>query len=54
MKSYVFIYLDATFIVIKRDNVSKELFAYAFNIREDGIKESGAYTSTPTESATIF
>ncbi|MFD2618758.1 IS256 family transposase [Terrilactibacillus laevilacticus] len=48
---YVCVYLDATYIAIRRDTVSKEAVYIAVGIREDGSKEVLAYTIAPTESA---
>ncbi|MEI5908351.1 IS256 family transposase [Bacillus spongiae] len=51
---YVCVYLDATFIAVKRKTVSKEAVYIAVGIREDGSKEVLAYTLAPTESAFIW
>lgn len=48
---YVCVYLDATYIAVRRDTVSKEAVYIAVGIREDGSKEVLAYTIAPTESA---
>ena len=48
---YVCVYLDATYIPVRRDTVSKEAVYFAVGIREDGSKEILAYTIAPTESA---
>src|SRR5699024_2886178 len=48
---YVCVYLDATFIPVRRDTVSKEAVYIAVGIREDGSKEVLTYTIAPTESA---
>lgn len=48
---YVCVYLDATFIPVRRETVSKEAVYLAVGIREDGTKEVLAYTIAPTESA---
>ncbi|WP_141603792.1 IS256 family transposase [Terrilactibacillus laevilacticus] len=48
---YVCVYLDATYIAIRRDTISKEAAYIAVGIREDGSKEVLAYTIAPTESA---
>ncbi|WP_054707925.1 IS256 family transposase [Bacillus sp. JCM 19041] len=53
-KRYVCIYLDATFIAVKRDTVSKEAVYLVIEIQEDGSKEVLAYTIAPTESAFIW
>jgi transposase-like protein len=46
--------LDATYIAVKRDTVSKEAVHIAIGIREDGTKEVFAYTTAPTESAYMW
>lgn len=48
---YVCIYLDATFISVRRETVSKEAVYLAVGIRDDGTKEVLAYTIAPMESA---
>ncbi len=48
---YVCVYLDATFIPVRRETVSKEAVYLAVGISEDGTKEVLAYTIAPTESA---
>jgi len=48
---YVCVYLDATYIAVRRETVSKEAVYIAVGIREDGSKEVLAYTIAPTESA---
>ncbi len=48
---YACIYLDATYISVRRETVSKEAVYIAVGIREDGSKEVIAYTIAPTESA---
>ncbi|MED4130752.1 IS256 family transposase [Shouchella miscanthi] len=53
-KRYVCIYLDATFIAVKRDTVSKEAVYLVIGIQEDGSKEVLAYSIAPTESAFIW
>ncbi|UOR10444.1 IS256 family transposase [Halobacillus amylolyticus] len=53
-KRYVCVYLDATFLPVKRDTVSKEAVYIAVGIREDGSKEVLAYTIAPTESAYVW
>lgn len=51
---YACIYLDATYIALKRDTVSKEAVYIAVGIREDGSKEVLAYAVAPTESAFVW
>ena len=48
---YACVYLDATYISVRRETVSKEAVYIAVGIREDGSKEVIAYTIAPTESA---
>lgn len=48
---YDCIYLDATYIQVRRETLSKEAVYIAVGIREDGWKEVLAYTIAPTESA---
>ncbi|GAA0349145.1 IS256 family transposase [Bacillus horti] len=51
---YVCVYLDATFIALKRDTVSKEAVYISVGIREDGSKEVLSFTIAPTESAFVW
>lgn len=51
---YTCVYLDATYISIRRETVSKEAVYIAIGIREDGSKEVIAYTIAPTESAFVW
>ena len=53
-KRYICVYLDATYISLKRDTVSKEAVYIAVGIREDGSKEVLAYAVAPTESAFVW
>ncbi len=53
-KRYVCVYIDATFIAVKRETVSKEAVYLAVGIREDGSKEVLTYTIAPTESAFVW
>ncbi|MDZ7543077.1 IS256 family transposase, partial [Clostridium perfringens] len=53
-KRYVCVYIDATYIAVKRETVSKEAVYLAVGIREDGSKEVLACTIAPTESAFIW
>ena len=48
---YVCVYLDATYIPVRRDTVSKEAVYIAVGINEDGNKEILSYMVAPTESA---
>ena len=51
---YACVYLDAIYIPLKRDTVSKEAIYIAVGTREDGWKEVLAYTVAPTESAFVW
>ncbi|MCM3005715.1 IS256 family transposase [Priestia koreensis] len=51
---YACVYLDATYIALKRDTVSKEAVYIAVGIREDGSKEVLGYTIAPNESAFVW
>ncbi|MBP2898795.1 IS256 family transposase [Escherichia coli] len=51
---YVCVYLDATYIAVKRETVSKEAVYLAVGIREDGSKEVLSYAIAPTESAYVW
>ncbi|MNJ39163.1 Transposase, Mutator family [compost metagenome] len=51
---YVCVYLDATYIAVKRETVSKEAVYLAVGIREDGSKEVLTYSIAPTESAYVW
>lgn len=53
-KRYVCVYIDATYIAVKRETVSKEAVYLAVGIREDGSKEVLAYAIAPTESAYVW
>lgn len=53
-KRYVCVYLDATYIAVKRETVSKEAVYLAVGIREDGSKEVLTYAIAPTESAYVW
>lgn len=48
---YVCVYLDATYIPVRRETVSKEAVYIAVGINEDGNKEVLSYMIAPTESA---
>lgn len=50
-KRYAVIYLDATFLAVRRDTVTKEALYFALGITPDGYKEILAYGLFPTESA---
>ena len=51
---YVCVYLDATFLPVKRETVSKEAVYIAVGIREDGSKEVLAYTVAPTVICPVY
>ncbi|MCM3290000.1 IS256 family transposase [Paenibacillus sp. MER 180] len=53
-KRYVCVYIDATYIAVRRETVSKEAVYIAVGIREDGSKEVLSYTIAPTESAYVW
>jgi transposase-like protein len=53
-KRYVCVYIDATYIAVKRETVSKEAVYLAVGIREDGSKEVLTYAIAPTESAYVW
>jgi len=48
---YVCVYLDTTYIFVRRETVSKEAVYIAVGIREAGSKEVVTYSFAPTESA---
>jgi len=51
---YSCIFLDATVIPLRRNNVEKEAVYIAIGIREDGTKEILSYAIAPTESAYVW
>lgn len=51
---YVCVYLDATYISLKRDTVQKEAVYIAIGVLEDGTKEVISYFVSPTESASMW
>ncbi len=51
---YAAIYMDATYIPLKRKTVAKEGIHIAVGIRPDGSKEVLSYAIAPTESITIW
>ncbi|MBF2345356.1 IS256 family transposase [Listeria seeligeri] len=53
-KQYAAIFMDATYIPLKRQTVSKEAIYIAIVIREDGTKEVLSYAIAPTESIHIW
>ena len=53
-KRYVCVYIDATYIAVRRETVSKEAVYLAVGIREDGSKEVLTYAIAPTESAYVW
>lgn len=48
---YAAIYLDATYLSIRRDTVLKEAVYFALGITPEGYKEILSYQILPTESA---
>ncbi|GGG08260.1 hypothetical protein GCM10010913_32510 [Paenibacillus aceti] len=52
-KHYVCVYLDASYIAVKRETVSKEAIYLAVGICEDGSKEVLTCAITPTVSAYV-
>ncbi|MBU1141985.1 MAG: IS256 family transposase [Firmicutes bacterium] len=50
-KRYAVIYLDATYLPVRRDTVSKEALFFALGITPEGYKEILSYSLFPTESA---
>ena len=53
-EEYAVIYLDATYLPIRRDTVSKEAIHIALGIKMDGTKEILGYIVAPNESATAW
>ncbi|MCA6714608.1 transposase, partial [Enterococcus faecium] len=51
---YVAIFMDATYIPLKRQTVSKEAIYIVIGIREDGTKEVLSYAIAPTESTYVW
>ncbi|NRD14325.1 IS256 family transposase, partial [Pediococcus acidilactici] len=51
---YAAIFLDATYLPLKRDTVQKEAVHLAIGIRPDGTKEVLNYQVAPTESTGIW
>src|SRR5699024_3956190 len=51
---YVAIFMDATYIPLKRQIVSKEAIYIAMGIREDGTKEVLSYAIAPTVNRPTF
>ena len=50
-KRYAVIYLDATYLPVRRDTVTKEALYFALGITPEGYKEILSYSLYPTESA---
>jgi len=50
-KKYVCVYIDATYIPLRRETVSKEAVYIALGIKEDGTKEIIDFLIAPNESA---
>lgn len=53
-KQYAVIYLDATYLPLRRDTVAKEAVHIAIGIQPNGHKEVLAYKIAPTESSSIW
>lgn len=53
-RQYSIIYLDATYVSLRRDTVSKEAIHIAIGVKIDGSKEVIGYSIAPTESAFIW
>ncbi|WP_176553991.1 IS256 family transposase [Levilactobacillus brevis] len=51
---YVVVYVDATYVHLRRDTVDNEAIYIMIGIRPDGLKEVSVYAIVPTESATIW
>lgn len=51
---YTCVYLDATYIALKRETVAKEAVYIAVGIREDESKDVLGYAIAPTESASVW
>ncbi|MFT8872852.1 MAG: IS256 family transposase [Sporolactobacillus sp.] len=51
---YVCVYLDATYLPLRRDTVEKEAIHIAIGVKPDGTKEVLAYTVAPTESTGVW
>jgi transposase-like protein len=51
---YACVFLDATFLPVRRGTVEKEAVHIAIGIREDGTKEILGYTIAPTESSYVW
>lgn len=51
---YVCVYMDATYVPVKRETVAKEAVYIAVGIREDGSKEVISYAIAPNESTYVW
>lgn len=51
---YAIVYLDATYLPLRRDSVAKEAIHLAIGIQENGHKEVLGYQIAPTESSEIW
>lgn len=51
---YVCVYMDATYVPVKRETIAKEAVYVAVGIREDGSKEVISYAIAPNESAYVW
>lgn len=53
-EKYSVVYVDATYVHLRRDTVENEAVYFMIGIRSDGHKEVLNYTIAPTESVTIW
>lgn len=53
-RQYVVVYVDATYVHLRRDTVENEAVYIMIGIRPDGVKEVMGYAIAPTESATMW
>ena len=51
---YAVIYLDATYVPLRRDTVAKEAIHIALGVKTDGMKEILGYAITPNESVSAW
>ena len=51
---YVCVFLDATYIPLRRDTVEREAVNIAIGIRSDGTKEVLDYCIAPTENGVVW
>lgn len=53
-EKYAVVYVDATYVHLRRDTVENEAVYIMIGIRPDGLKEVLGYAIAPTESTTIW